>query len=103
HLTGRKKGTTGVAKEPYLSLIVPAYNEARSILRTLAAVQAYLDRHAWGYEVIVSADGDDGTRERVAAVAARDGRVRVIGSARRGGKGRGIRDGVALARGRVIG
>jgi dolichyl-phosphate beta-glucosyltransferase len=92
-----------VANAPDLSLIVPAYNEAGSILRTLAAVQQYLDGRGYAYEVIVSADGADGTRELVAGVAARDGRVRVIGGARRGGKGRGVRQGVGLAGGRVIG
>jgi glycosyltransferase involved in cell wall biosynthesis len=88
---------------PYLSLIVPAYNEARSIVDTLRATRAYLDQQAFAYEIIVSADGDDGTRERAAELAARDGRIRVIGSSGRGGKGRGIRAGVALAGGEVIG
>jgi dolichyl-phosphate beta-glucosyltransferase len=88
---------------PYLSLIVPAYNEARSIRATLAAVQVYLDKAGGNYEIIVAADGDDGTRERVAELAARDGRVSVLGSPERGGKGRGIRQGVARARGQVIG
>lgn len=88
---------------PYLSLIVPAYNEARSIGRTLAATQAYLDRQSFTYEIIVAADGDDGTRELVADLALRDGRLSVLGSPGRGGKGRGIRLGVARARGQVIG
>jgi dolichyl-phosphate beta-glucosyltransferase len=92
-----------MAAGPYLSLIVPAYNEAQSILRTLRATQEYLDHQPWAYEVIVSADGTDGTRERVRDVAARDARVHVIGSQERRGKGRGIREGVALAQGRVIG
>ena len=79
-----------MVKEPYLSLIVPAYNEAQSIRGTLATVQAYLDRHAYAYEIIVSADGADGTRERAREVAARDGRIHVIGSSERGGKGAGF-------------
>jgi dolichyl-phosphate beta-glucosyltransferase len=86
-----------------LSLIVPAYNEARSILGTLRDFQAYLDRQPFDYEIIVAADGDDGTREKVAGLAARDPRLRVLGDPERGGKGRGIRRGVALARGRLIG
>ncbi|MBI1915721.1 MAG: glycosyltransferase [Planctomycetes bacterium] len=56
---------------PYLSLIVPAYNEVRAIGRTLHALRGYLDRQGYGYEIIVSADGDDGTREAVAELAAR--------------------------------
>jgi dolichyl-phosphate beta-glucosyltransferase len=88
---------------PHLSLIVPAYNEARSIVRTLAAMERYLDANGHRYEIIVSADGDDGTRELAGEVARRDGRVRVIGSPGRHGKGKGIRGGVALARGAVVG
>jgi dolichyl-phosphate beta-glucosyltransferase len=87
----------------YLSLIIPAYNEARSIARTLDAIQAYLDLQPYSYELIVAADGDDGTRELVARRAKSDPRIRVIGSAKRGGKGKGVRGGVALARGEVVG
>jgi dolichyl-phosphate beta-glucosyltransferase len=92
-----------MSDSPYLSLIIPAYNESKSILNTLGAIQAYLDKQPYSYEIIVSADGDDGTRELVAEVAARDPRLSVIGSAARGGKGRGIRNGVALAKGHMIG
>jgi len=88
---------------PYLSLIVPAYNEARAIGRTLQAMRGYLDRQGYAYEIIVAADGDDGTREAVAKLAARDGRLSVLGSPERGGKGRGIRLAVARARGALIG
>jgi dolichyl-phosphate beta-glucosyltransferase len=51
----------------------------------------------------VSADGNDGTRELVAEMAAKDERISVIGTAERGGKGRGVRNGVAKATGDVIG
>jgi glycosyltransferase involved in cell wall biosynthesis len=88
---------------PYVSLIVPAYNEAGSICRTLGLMQAYLDQQPYTYEIIVSADGDDGTRELMGVLATRDPRISVIGSAERGGKGRGIRNGVALAQGQIIG
>jgi len=51
----------------------------------------------------VAADGDDGTRELVAGLAAGDARVQVLGSAERGGKGRGIRQAVARSSGQVVG
>ncbi len=87
----------------YLSLIIPAYNEAGSIERTLDGIQRYLDPQRYSYEIIVAADGDDGTRELVGRRAARDTRLRVIGQVERGGKGRGIRNAVALAGGSFIG
>ncbi len=53
--------------------------------------------------MIVSADGDDGTRELVAERARADRRLSVIGEPQRRGKGKGIRDGVRRARGTTIG
>jgi dolichyl-phosphate beta-glucosyltransferase len=88
---------------PYLSLIVPAYNEAARIGGTLKKAQAYLGRQAYDYEIIVAADGDDGTREQVGELAARDARIHVLGGPGRSGKGRGIRLAVARATGEVIG
>jgi dolichyl-phosphate beta-glucosyltransferase len=88
---------------PFLSVIVPAYNESATIVRTLSAMKAFLDRQPYEYEVIVSADGTDGTREAASAFVAGDPRFRVIGSPERGGKGRGIRNGVEIARGEIIG
>lgn len=88
---------------PRLSIVVPAYNEAASIGATLAEMRAHLDSHPGGYEIIVSADGGDGTREAAARLAAADPRISVIGSEERLGKGRGVRAGMALARGEIVG
>jgi dolichyl-phosphate beta-glucosyltransferase len=92
-----------MSTEPYLSVIVPAYNEARIIASTLESMRSYLDRQSFTYEILVAADGNDGTREQVAELARLDSRLSVLGSAQRGGKGRGIRNAVARARGRIIG
>ena len=89
--------------EPYLSLIVPAYNEAASIARTLGLMRDYLERRQPSWEIIVSADGTDGTRERATEFAGGDKRVIVIGAPERRGKGRGVRDGMLVARGEVVG
>ena len=53
--------------------------------------------------VIVAADGNDGTRELVRELAERDTAIRAIGSPERGGKGKGIREAVAIATGTIIG
>jgi dolichyl-phosphate beta-glucosyltransferase len=92
-----------MSARPYLSLIVPAYNEAGRIRSTLTDYHNYLSHQSYTYEVIVSADGDDGTREIVADMARRDKRLSVMGSAERGGKGKGVRLAVARAKGEVIG
>ncbi|MDB5291571.1 MAG: glycosyltransferase family 2 protein [Phycisphaerales bacterium] len=91
------------SRAPHLSVIVPAYNEVATITNTLAAMREYLNGQPWDYEVIVSADGTDGTREKAAAFAPNDSRFTVIGSPARGGKGRGVRAGVLRAAGDLIG
>jgi dolichyl-phosphate beta-glucosyltransferase len=86
-----------------VSIIVPAYNEVRSISATLGEIVAHLSGKSSDVEIIVSADGNDGTREHVSELATREQRIRVIGHAERSGKGRGIREGVRIARGDIIG
>lgn len=86
-----------------LSVVVPAYNEAKRIRRTLEAMRSWLEVRGRPWEVIVAADGDDGTREIAAALGAGDPRLVVLGGPERRGKGRGIRMGMARARGRVVG
>jgi dolichyl-phosphate beta-glucosyltransferase len=86
-----------------LSVIVPAYNEAARINDTLDSIQQYLAGLGFLYEIIVIADGTDRTREIVRARASADGRLFVGGSSERRGKGRGVREGIARARGAIVG
>jgi dolichyl-phosphate beta-glucosyltransferase len=88
---------------PYLSLILPAYNEVKRIRQAIEQTRSYLDRRRIPHEIIVAADGDDGTREVVAGMAREDRRLSVLGSVERSGKGRGIRLGVQRAAGQIIG
>jgi dolichyl-phosphate beta-glucosyltransferase len=88
---------------PELSVIVPAYREAHCIAQTLAAIVSHLERGPAAFEIVAAVDGDDGTRERAERLAAADPRIRVSASVARRGKGRAVREGVALARGRLIG
>lgn len=93
----------GPPDPPLLSIVVPAYNEVKRIAQTLHSIQTYLDTRGYSYEIIVSADGDDGTREVVAELALADSRLSVIGSTQRRGKGRGVREGILQARGQFVG
>ncbi len=89
-----------------LSLIIPAYNEVQSIRSTLGGAIEYLDSRRLAFEIIVCADGNDGTREAACELACSSGRedqIKVLGSVERRGKGRGIREGVRDAGGDVIG
>ena len=82
---------------------MPAYNEAAGIARELEAILSYLERQPYRFELIVAADGDDGTRERALGCARGDERVVVTGASARRGKGRAVREAAALARGRLLG
>ncbi len=86
-----------------LSLILPAYNERASIAATIQQAFAYFATRRLDIEIIVAADGNDGTRELVGEMGAANLNLKVLGHVDRGGKGRGIREAVALARGRIIG
>jgi dolichyl-phosphate beta-glucosyltransferase len=45
---------------PFLSIIVPAYNEVHRIAGTLDSMRAFLNAQPYDWEIIVSADGTDG-------------------------------------------
>lgn len=85
-----------------VSLILPAYNESRTIESTLEEVISYFRRRALSCQIIVAADGTDGTRERARAFSS-ECEIIVIGNDSRQGKGKGIRDAVRVATGNIIG
>jgi dolichyl-phosphate beta-glucosyltransferase len=100
---------SGIVRRSYtdtsmdISLILPAFNEASTIARTVEEAVLYFEARNCRYELIVAADGNDGTREKASALAATNSSIKVIGERARRGKGRGIREGVAIASGKVIG
>ena len=86
-----------------VSLILPAYNEAATIATTIRETGSYFRSRGLRYEMIVAADGGDGTRELALETARQGEPVRVIGNQARSGKGRGVREAMALARGNIAG
>jgi dolichyl-phosphate beta-glucosyltransferase len=91
------------AEAPTISLILPAYNEVAVVETTLSEAIAYFRGRRWTYQIIVAADGADGTRESARRFAAGDPCVQVIGEPTRRGKGRGIREAMRLAAGEIVG
>jgi dolichyl-phosphate beta-glucosyltransferase len=86
-----------------VSLIIPAFNEAARIRETIGDALSYFDGKGIACEIIISADGTDGTREVARAIDTAHHDIKVIGEPARRGKGRGIREGVILCSGDVIG
>ncbi len=88
------------ASRPAVSIVIPCYNEEKSILEVLKRVLA-LDFGGEDYEVIVVDDGStDGTRGLLASVV--DPRVRVILKPENGGKGSALQVGFAAVSGRAV-
>jgi dolichyl-phosphate beta-glucosyltransferase len=98
-----------VPDQPFLSVVVPAYNEERRLPETLAQILAYLERQAYRSELIVA---DDGSADRTAALveelAARrprlaggKGGVRLLRLDHRG-KGFAVRAGALAAHGEYV-
>jgi dolichyl-phosphate beta-glucosyltransferase len=86
-----------------VTLILPAYNEAQRIAETVSSAVAYFSQREISYEIIVSADGNDGTREVVEEMSRNNPHLKAIGNVERRGKGFGIRQAVRMADGEIIG
>lgn len=85
---------------PQVSVVIPAYNRAAKIG---PAVESVLEQDARDLEVIVVDDGSkDGTPDAVRALAARDGRVRLIELGRNRGAQAARNAGIRDARGEWI-
>jgi len=88
---------------PEISLVLPAYNESRVIPKTIGEAVDYFESRKLTYEIIVAADGTDGTREIVRSMAAANPALLATGAEARRGKGLGIREAVSRATGKIIG
>ncbi|MCC7087295.1 MAG: glycosyltransferase family 2 protein [Pirellulales bacterium] len=86
-------------ESPLLSVVIPVFNEVRTIDRILAAVRSVeLDT-----EIIVVDDfSTDGTRDQLARFNRDDPRLRIFYHDRNQGKGAALRKGFAAARGKFV-
>ena len=86
-----------------LSIVIPAYNEARRLPTTLSAVSGYLDLSGIEAEVIVVDDGStDGTREAARSVPGAGMPPKVIGFEGNRGKGAAVKEGMMAAQGEYV-
>ena len=87
---------------PFLSIVVPAYNEEERLVLSLAKIASYVDTGGIDAEILVV---DDGSKDRTAELAAKalaGRRGRVIANGENRGKGYSVRHGVLEARGRFV-
>lgn len=84
---------------PFLSVIIPAYNEEARLPHTLERLTGFLDAQGFDFEILVVENGSrDRTLEVARAYAERDRRLRVFHEDL-AGKGRAVRRGMLEARG----
>jgi len=88
--------------QTYLSVIIPAYKEQDRITKTLLAIDQYLQKQSFGYEIIVVSDGSkDKTAEVVENFKANIKNLKLIDNEINHGKGWVVRQGMLAAQGQV--
>jgi dolichyl-phosphate beta-glucosyltransferase len=85
-----------------LSVIIPAYNDEDRISGTLEAVDRYLKKQNYGYEIIVVSDGSkDNTAGVVEKIIPKTANLRLIANKENRGKGYVVRQGLLQAAGEI--
>ena len=85
--------------EPFLSIVIPAYNEAGRIVSSLEAIQDYVREKDFPVEMIVV---DDGSTDNSVEIVSRQAGIRLLRNERNRGKGFSVRHGVLEAQGELI-
>lgn len=86
--------------KPFLSVIIPAYNEAKRLPLTLVDVDRHLSKVDYSYEVIVVNDGSqDATPDIVQRFSRLVNNLRLIDNKENHGKGWVVRQGMLAAKG----
>ncbi|RME42720.1 MAG: glycosyltransferase family 2 protein, partial [Caldilineae bacterium] len=89
-------------ESPYLSVVIPAYNEAVRLPRTLTTVLDYLEQQPYRVEVLVVDDGStDNTVALAEEIARQHPNVRIIRNDHRG-KGYTVRTGMLAGQGKYL-
>ena len=97
--------SSAAASTPRLSVVIPAFNEASRIERTLDRTVEFLDGRGQSWEIIVA---DDGSRDETPATVRRyieshgDAAMRLVALPHNRGKGAALRAGVAATRGERV-
>jgi glycosyltransferase involved in cell wall biosynthesis len=88
-------------ERPYLSVVIPSFNEAERLPNTLIAIDAYLSKVPYAYEIFVVNDGSkDNTAEIVRKMSIDIKNLALIDNEENKGKGAAVREGMLAARGK---
>ncbi len=90
-----------IEDRPWLSVVIPTFNERHRIVPTIAAIASHLSATREPWEMIISDDGsNDGTVALIQSLHLAN--VRVLDPGFNSGKGHAVKDGVAMSRGDLV-
>ena len=100
---GGRLPTPMASVKPMLSVIIPAYNEAKRSGGNFSAVISYLNEHFPNFELIIVDDGSqDNTSQLIAKFIAGQPKVQLISYQPNHGKGYAVRTGVLASHGEIV-
>ena len=86
-----------------VTVVLPAYNEAKRLERAVEEVKRWMEREGYDYEIIIAEDGSTDGTDRIASKLAReDSRVIHMHSDERIGRGRAIANAFKASSGDVL-
>ncbi|MCK9418570.1 MAG: glycosyltransferase family 2 protein [Nitrospirae bacterium] len=98
-----KPGTDEGLRETKLSIVIPAYNEALRIGKTLDSIRDYMKVCGYSHEIIVVDDGSsDDTAMVVRKAAEKHPAIVLLQNGMNRGKGYSVKQGVLFSRGRFV-
>lgn len=87
--------------QPFLSIVIPAYNEEERIIPTIGALASHVSDLGFPWELIIADDGSkDNTVKLVEALGFVN--LRVLKTPQNGGKGRAVQRGMLDAQGQYV-
>ncbi len=87
----------------YLSVVIPVYNEQRSLKLNVETIVAYLNGMKKNYEIILVNDGStDSTASIIDEIIEENARAKCVSNPKNKGKGHAVRSGVLTAHGKYI-
>jgi len=92
-----------VSGAPFLSLVIPAYNESKRIEASISDLKSFFQSTQHGVEIcLVIEKSSDGTAEMAKRLVGDDSRFRVIANDVQKGKGYAVKTGMLAAKGEIV-
>jgi dolichyl-phosphate beta-glucosyltransferase len=93
--------TTPIQSDPFLSIIIPTYNEEERIVPTIGAIASHVSDLGFAWEMVIA---DDGSKDKTIPLveALELANLHLLKAPRNGGKGSAVRRGMLAARGQYV-